>query len=151
DTSYNIAVDDLRQSVDRDLDAVYQDEAILGYQSAISSTWSWGVNATYRRMKNALDDVRINHTPCGYVGYNLWPIANPGKPLTIWGNEDIGCDTEGWITIDTSVDGYEFGGSDTVSGYFTPKRDYKSVEFQIDRAWDGKWSFNASYLWSKLS
>lgn len=151
DTSYNVSVDDLRQSVDRDLDAVYQDEAILGFQSAIDQAWSWGVNATYRRMKNALDDVRINHTPCGYVGYNLWPIANPGKPLTIWGDESIGCDTEGWITIDTSVDGYEYGGSDQVTGYFTPKREYKGLEFQIDRAWDGKWSLNASYLWSKLT
>ncbi|HET9048164.1 MAG TPA: TonB-dependent receptor [Chiayiivirga sp.] len=150
DTSYNIIADDLRQSVDRDLDAVYQDEAILGFQSAIDQAWSWGVNATYRRMKNALDDVRINHTPCGPVGYNLWPIANPGKPLTIWGNEDIGCASEGWITIDTSTDGYEMSGSGNVVGYFTPKREYKALEFQIDRAWDGKWSMNASYLWSKL-
>lgn len=151
DTNYNVAVDDLRQSVDRDLDAVYQDEAILGFQSAISQTWSWGVNGTYRRMKNALDDVRINHTTCGPVGFNLWPIANPGKPLTIWGDESIGCATEGWITIDTSSDGYRAGGSGNVMGYFEPKREYKAVEFQIDRAWDGKWSFNASYLWSKLT
>ncbi|WP_202840809.1 TonB-dependent receptor [Luteimonas saliphila] len=149
DTSYNVSVNDLRQSVDRDLDAVYQDEAILGYQAMLSQAWSWGVNATYRRMKNALDDVRINHTPCGPVGFNLWPIANPGKPLTIWGDESIGCETEGWITIDTSQDGYRMGGSGQVVGYSEPKRSYKSVELQIDRAWDGKWAFNASYIWSK--
>ncbi|MCD9027708.1 TonB-dependent receptor [Luteimonas sp. BDR2-5] len=149
DTTYNVSAADLRQSVDQDLDAVYQDEAILGFQSAISQAWSWGVNATYRRMKNALDDVRINHTPCGPVGYNLWPIANPGKPLTIWGDASIGCETEGWITIDTSQDGYIKGGSGEVVGYFEPKRTYKSLELQIDRAWDGKWAFNASYLWSK--
>ncbi len=150
DTSYNIGVDDLRQSVDRDLDAVYQDEAILGFQSAIDQAWSWGVNATYRRMKNALDDVRINHTTCGPVGFNLWPIANPGQPLTIWGDESIGCDTEGWITIDTSTNGYRMGGTGQVVGYYTPKREYQGLEFQIDRAWDGKWSLNASYLLSKL-
>ncbi|QDH69857.1 TonB-dependent receptor [Marilutibacter alkalisoli] len=149
DDSYNISAGDLRQSVDRDLDAVYQDEAILGFQSALSQAWSWGVNATYRRMKNALDDVRINHTPCGPVGFNLWPIANPGKPLTIWGDASIGCETEGWITIDTSRDGYIKGGSGEVVGYSEPKRTYKALEFQIDRAWDGKWGFNASYLWSK--
>ncbi|GGK07743.1 TonB-dependent receptor [Luteimonas terricola] len=149
DTNYNVSVGDLRQSVDRDLDAVYQDEAILGYQGMLSQTWSWGVNATYRRMKNALDDVRINHTPCGPVGYNLWPIANPGKPLTIWGDSSIGCDTEGWITIDTSKDGYIMGGSGQVVGYSEPERTYKSIELQIDRAWDEKWAFNASYIWSK--
>ncbi|WP_024891639.1 TonB-dependent receptor [Luteimonas huabeiensis] len=149
DTSYNVTVNDLRQSVDADLDAVYQDEAILGYQAMLSPAWSWGVNATYRRMKNALDDVRINHTPCGPVGGNLWPIANPGKPLTIWGDASIGCETEGWITIDTSRDGYMKGGSGEVVGYSEPKRTYRSVELQIDRAWDGKWAFNASYIWSK--
>lgn len=149
DTSYNISAGDLRQSVDADLDAIYQDEAILGFQQMINTAWSWGVNATYRRMKNALDDVRINHTPCGPVGFNLWPIANPGKPLTIWGDESIGCETEGWITIDTSKDGYIKGGSGEVVGYSEPKRTYKSVEFQLDRAWDEKWAFNASYIWSK--
>src|SRR5690554_842467 len=151
DTSYNVEVGDLRQSVDQDLDAVYQDEAILGFQAMLSQAWSWGVNATYRRMKNALDDMRINHTPCGPVGYNLWPIANLGKPLTIWGDASIGCDTEGWITIDTSRDGYIKGGSGEVVGYSEPKRTYKSIELQIDRAWDGVWAFNASYIWSKLS
>ncbi|PJK10369.1 energy transducer TonB [Lysobacteraceae bacterium NML08-0793] len=149
DSSYNISVADLRKSVDKDLDAVYQDELILGYQSMLSEAWSWGVNASYRRMHNALDDVRINHTPCGPVGRNLWPIANPGKPLTIWGDASIGCANEGWITIDTAQDGYRKGGSGEVVGYFEPKRTYRSLELQIDRAWDGKWAFNASYLWSK--
>ncbi|KAF1694591.1 TonB-dependent receptor [Pseudoxanthomonas koreensis] len=149
DDQYNLPVDDLRQSVDRDLDAVYQDELILGFQQMINQAWSWGVNATYRRMPNAMDDIRINHTPCGPVGYNLWPIGNPGEKLTIWGNDDIGCATEGWITVDTSKDGYIKGGSGEVVGYSDPKRTYTSVEFQIDRAWDDKWAFNASYLWSK--
>ncbi|UBB25312.1 TonB-dependent receptor [Pseudoxanthomonas japonensis] len=149
DTSMNAGGGDLRQSVDRDLEAVYQDEAILGFQSMIDQAWSWGVNATYRRMTRALDDVRINHTPCGPVGFNLYPIANPGETLTIWGDESIGCETEGWITIDTSKDGYIKGGSGEVVGYSDPKRTYKAVEFQIDRAWDGKWALNVSYLWSK--
>lgn len=148
DTQFNLSVADLRKSVDRDIDAVYQDEAILGFQSAISQAWSWGVNATYRRMPNALDDIRINHTPCG-PSPTLFPIGNPGEPLTIWGDSSIGCATPGWITIDTSRDGYMKQGSNEVIGYSEPRRTYKSVEFQLDRAWDGKWAFNASYLWSK--
>ncbi|HVK51616.1 MAG TPA: TonB-dependent receptor [Pseudoxanthomonas sp.] len=148
DTSMNAGGGDLRQSVDRDLDAVYQDEAILGFQSMIDQAWSWGVNATYRRMTRALDDVRINHTPCGPTGA-FFPIANPGETLTIWGDESLGCETEGWITIDTSKDGYRKPGSLEVIGYSDPKRTYKAVEFQLDRAWDGKWAVNISYLWSK--
>lgn len=149
DDQFNLPVDDLRQVVDRDIDAVYQDELILGFQQAISQAWSWGVNGTYRRMTNAMEDIRINHTPCGPVGFSLFPVGNPGEKLTIWGDESIGCETEGWITIDTSKDGYIKSGSGEVVGYSDPKRTYKSVEFQLDRAWDGKWGFNASYLWSK--
>ncbi|GAB3509468.1 carboxypeptidase regulatory-like domain-containing protein [Pseudoxanthomonas daejeonensis] len=148
DDSFNLPVDDLRQSVDRDMDAVYQDELILGFQQMINQAWSWGVNATYRRMPNAMDDIRINHTPCGPTS-TLWPIGNPGDPLTIWGTTAMGCAQDGWITIDTSSDGYIKGGSGEVIGYSDPKRTYTAVEFQIDRAWDDKWAFNASYLWSK--
>lgn len=149
DTSMNTGSGDLRQSVSRDIDAVYQDEVILGFQSMINQAWSWGVNATYRKMDRAIDDIRINHTPCGPVGKSLWVVGNGGGDVTIWGDKSIGCATDGWITIDTSKDGYIKGGSGEVVGYKKPKRTYKAVEFQIDRAWDDKWMFNASYLWSK--
>lgn len=157
DDQFNIDASDTRKTVDRDLDAVYQDEAILGFQQALGPAWSWGVNATYRRMPNAMEDIRINHTPCGPVRpvgssalpSSLFPVGNPGEPLTIWGDASIGCATAGWITIDTSRDGYITQGSNRVVGYSDPKRTYKSVELQLDRAWDGKWAFNASYLWSK--
>mgnify|MGYP001291938220 FL=1 len=148
DTSMNISAADTRQSVDRDLKAVYQDEAILGFQQMINQAWSWGVNATYRRMENDLGDIRINAL-CGVRHGNLWPIANPGDKLTIWGTQAQGCAQDGWVTIDTSKEGYITAGSNRIIGYKDPKRTYKAVEFQIDRAWDDKWAFNASYLWSK--
>ncbi|HEU4773491.1 MAG TPA: TonB-dependent receptor [Lysobacter sp.] len=148
DTSMNTGSGDLRKSVDRDIEAVYQDEFILGFQTMINDAWSWGVNGTYRKMDRALDDIRINHTPCGPTG-TLWPIGNPGESLTIWGDAKMGCATDGWITIDTSKDGYRKSNGEVI-GYSKPERTYKAVEFQIDRAWDDKWMFNASYLWSKL-
>lgn len=149
DTDLNISVGDLRQSVDRDLDAVYQDEFILGFQSMINQAWSWGVNATYRKMEGALDDVRINAL-CGVRHGTLFPIANPSEELTLWGTTAMGCAQDGWVTIDTSKEGYITAGSNRIIGYKEPRRTYKAVEFQIDRAWDDKWAFNASYLWSKL-
>ncbi|MCX7563236.1 TonB-dependent receptor [Xanthomonadaceae bacterium XH05] len=144
DDSWNLS----NEPVDRDLDAVYQDEAILGFQRMIDQSWSWGVNATYRRMPNAMDDVRINAL-CGVRHGNLWPIANPGEMLTLWGTTALGCAQDGWVTIDTSREGYMTAGSDRIIGYAKPKRTYKAIEFQIDRAWDDTWAFNASYLWSR--
>lgn len=148
DTSANISVADLRQSIDRDLDAVYQDEAILGFQAMINDAWSWGITGTYRKMENALDDMRINAL-CGVRHGNLWPVANPGDKLTLWGTQAQGCAQDGWVTIDTSKEGYITTGSNRIIGYSKPERTYKAVEFQIDRAWDDKWAFNASYIWSK--
>ena len=138
------APDDVRTAVARDLKQVFQDEFILGFQQAITNTWSYGVNATYREVTRAVEDARINHVEgCPWYSGD-WPIINPGEEVTLW------CpDTEDWVTFDSSEDGYIALGSDAIMGYKKPKRTYKAVEFQLDRAWDGKWAFNASYLWSK--
>jgi hypothetical protein len=139
------APDDVRTAVARNLKQVYQDEYILGFQQAINQTWSYGVNATYRKMTRAVEDANIRHVEgCdSYLGSN-WPIINPGEKTTLW------CpDTNDWVSFDSSKDGYLTSGSNIVMGYKKPRRTYKAVELQIDRAWDGKWSFNASYLWSK--
>ena len=139
------APEDMRTSVARDLKQVYQDEFILGFQQMLNQAWSWGVNATYREVTRAVEDVRINHVDgCPWYSGD-WPIMNPGETTTLW------CPTTNdWVTFDSSEDGYEALGSGAVMGYKRPKRTYKAVEFQVDRAWDDKWSFNASYLWSKL-
>ena len=137
------APDDPRSVVARDLEMVYQDEYILGFQQAINQAWSYGVNATYRKVSNAVEDVRINILP-GCPGYSEFPILNPGEVNTLW------CEATGeYVTIDTAVTGYVASGSGAIHGYKKPVRTYKAVEVQLDRAWDDKWSFNASYLWSK--
>ena len=143
------APDDVRIEVARDLKMVFQDEYILGFQKAIDSAWSYGINATYRKVNRAVEDTRINHIagcPDYFVNDSAsgFPIINPGEEVTLW------CETQGeYVTFDSSEDGYIASGSGEIHGYKRPKRTYKAVEFQLDRAWDGKWAFNASYLWSK--
>ena len=138
------APDDVSTAVARDLKQVFQDEYIIGFQQAINQEWSWGVNATYRKVTRAVEDMRINHVEgCPWYSGD-WPILNPGETNTLW------CpDTEEWVTFDSSEDGYRATGSGIIMGYKKPRRTYKAVEFQVDRAWDDKWSFNFSYLWSK--
>jgi hypothetical protein len=159
-------VGDLRSEVDHDMDQVYQDELILGFQQQLDQTWSWGVRGIYRKLHNAIDDINITATHCGRVGSN-WVMANPGEDVTIWGDTDCDGVDDGYVTIDTAKGGYwtendnyqytdgewdyvnSTGGSQR--GWVKPKRTYKALEFQIDRAWDDKWSFNASYTlsWSE--
>ena len=135
---------DMRTAVANNLKQVFQDEFILGFQQALNPAWSWGVNATYREVTRAVEDARINHVDgCPWYSGD-WPIINPGETTTLW------CpDTQDWVTFDSSRDGYIALGSNLVMGYKKPKRTYKALEFQLDRAWNDKWAFNASYLWSK--
>ena len=88
-------VGDLRGEVDQDMDPVYQDELILGFQSMIDDKWSWGVRGIYRKLNNAIDDMEITSTgivcdgePVG-VGFVM---GNPGEPLTVF--TDTNCDGE---------------------------------------------------------
>lgn len=138
------APDDVRTAVARDIKQVFQDEFILGFQQAINEAWSYGVNATYRKVTRAVEDARINHVEgCPWYSGD-WPIINPGERTTLW------CPTtNNWVSFDSSKDGYRASGSGAIMGYKKPRRTYKAVEFQLDRAWDDKWAFNASYLWSR--
>jgi hypothetical protein len=147
---------DLRSEVDADMDQVYQDELILGFQQQLSAAWSWGVRGIYRKLHNAIDDMEISATAqCGEDGYIGWVMANPGSKVTVWGDTDCDGEADGYLTVDTSKEGWAMYDSDGnylgQRGWTKPKRDYKALEFQIDRAWDDHWSFNGSYTlaWSK--
>jgi outer membrane receptor for ferrienterochelin and colicin len=149
-------VGDLRSEVDHDMDSVYQDEAILGFQQAITDKWSWGVSGTYRKLHNAIDDMEISATgKCGPNGYIGWVMANPGKKVTVWGDTNCDGTADGWVNVDTSKEGWAMfdaeGNYLGQRGWKKPKRTFGSVEFQVDRAWDDKWAFNASYTlsWSR--
>jgi hypothetical protein len=159
-------VGDLRSEVDADMDPVYQDELILGFQQVLSQTWSWGVRGIYRKLNNAIDDINITATHCGRVG-STWVMANPGEDVTIYGDTDCDGVDDGYLTIDTAEAGYwteadnyqfidgewEYVDSTPTGqrGWEKPRRTYKAVELQLDRAWDDKWAFNASYTlsWSE--
>ncbi|MEP7186755.1 MAG: carboxypeptidase regulatory-like domain-containing protein [Rhodanobacter sp.] len=144
-------VGDLRAEVDHNMDPVYQDEAILGFQQMINNSWSWGVSGTYRRLHNAIDDMEITATPqCGGDGYIGYVMANPGKKVTVYGDTNCDGTPDGYLTVDTSKEGWALYDSDGnyvgQRGWVKPKRTYAALEFQLDRAWDDKWSMNASYV-----
>ncbi|HDS1559142.1 TPA: TonB-dependent receptor [Stenotrophomonas maltophilia] len=143
------SVPDLRAEVNRDMDPVYQDEAILGFQQMINEAWSVGASVTYRRLHNAIDDMNITATgQCGAID-SVWIMGNPGRSNTVWGDTNCDGSNDGWISIDTSKEGWALYDDDGnyvgQRGWVKPKRDYKALELQVDRAWDGKWGFNASY------
>ena len=153
-------VGDLRGEVDKDMDPVYQDELILGFESMIDDKWSWGVRGIYRKLNNAIDDMEImSNGVCPATGsrsdpgYQGWVMANPGDPVTIFTDTDCDGERDAYVTIDTGHKGWIWPGAtyEGEVGWSEPKRTYEAIEFMIDRAWDSRWSMNASYTlsWSK--
>ncbi|RNF85397.1 TonB-dependent receptor [Montanilutibacter psychrotolerans] len=145
-------VGDLRAEVDSDMDPVYQDELILGYQSMIDEKWSWGVRGIYRKLHNAIDDMFItsNGILCGGEPSEIgWVMANPGENVTVYTDTNCDGESDGYVTIDTSTAGWALYDHDGnylgERGWSKPRRDYKALELTLDRAWDDTWSFNASY------
>jgi hypothetical protein len=149
------SVGDLRGEVDQDMDPVYQDELILGFQSMIDEKWSWGVRGIYRKLHNAIDDMEITSTGIVCDGEPVgagFVMGNPGQPLTILTDTNCDGENDALVTIDTARAGWamfdEDGNYIGDVGYPKPKRDYKALEFMVDRAWDERWSFNATYTLS---
>lgn len=148
-------VGDLRGEVDKDTDAVYQDEFLLGFQSMIDDHWGWGARGIYRKLHNAIDDMELtsNGILCdgepGSIGYVM---GNPGRNVTVYTDTNCDGDNDGYVTIDTSRAGWALYDDDGnyvgERGWTQPKRTYKALELQLDRAWDGQWSMNASYTLS---
>ena len=148
-------VGDLRGEVDADMDPVYQDELILGFQSMIDDKWSWGVRGVYRKLNNAIDDMQITSTGIFCNGQPTsagWVMANPGEAVTIYSDTNCDGESDGWVTVDTARGGWAMydraGNYLGDAGYTKPKRTYKALELMVDRAWDDRWSFNAVYTLS---
>lgn len=140
-------VGDLRGEVDANMEQVYQDEFILGFQSMIDDKWAWGVRGIYRKLNHAIDDMQITYN--GYCEVDNFVMGNPGEDLTFYTDTDCDGENDAFVTIDTSKEGwalYDDDGNFVGSrGWEKPKRSYRALEFMIDRAWDDRWSFNASY------
>jgi hypothetical protein len=148
-------VGDLRGEVDADMDPVYQDELILGFQSMIDDKWSWGVRGIYRKLNDAIDDMEITSTGIVCDGQPVgagFVMGNPGQPLTLFTDTNCDGENDGFVTIDTDRAGWAMFDADGNyigdEGYAKPKRTYKALEFMVDRAWDDRWAFNATYTLS---
>jgi hypothetical protein len=148
-------IGDLRGEVDKDIDPIYQDELILGFQTMIDDKWSWGVRGIYRKLHNAIDDMTISSTGIVCDGEPVSAgsvVGNPGRPITLFTDTNCDGENDAYVTIDTAHAGWALFDDDDnyvgEMGYSKPKRDYKALELMIDRAWDDKWSMNASYTLS---
>ncbi|MDV6329008.1 TonB-dependent receptor [Idiomarina sp. Sol25] len=133
-------VPDTRSIVDQDLDPMYQDEYILGYEAAFAENWSWGIRGIRRELNGAIDDMEISAYLDDTYGCHAasYILGNPGEVATL--GADTNCDGQLNETIDVDL---------AEVGYPVGERSYNAVELTLAKAWDGKWFMNASYTWSQ--
>ena len=150
----------------KNLDPMYQDEFILGFQKQLNDNFSLGVRGIYRELKAAIDD------NCDYAAV----LNAPGSPFTF--DPDIGfwVDDEGNYPALPFIDGTNTGfpycrmfnpGEDAVfetdfygDGNLTTvtvpgetlsppaKRTYTAVEFFFDASWENLF-LQGNYTYAK--
>jgi len=141
-------IKDPRTIVNQDLDPMYQDEFILGYQFQLNEYWSFGIKGVYRDLKSTLEDVAVDAALNAYAaangytdfeagGFDYYVLTNPGNDIKM--AVDFG-DGAGLTDIVLAKDDL---------GYPKGKRTYKALELTAERAFDEDWYIKASYVWAE--
>ncbi|WP_448567174.1 TonB-dependent receptor [Thalassotalea ganghwensis] len=147
------------ETVNADLDPMYQDEYILGFEQVLADNWSWGIKGTYRNLGSSLEDIAIDAgfnsmierefgsscTACS--GFHYYVLTNPGQDVTITTDpdnkrNDDGTYTNGPLPLDT----YTITADEL--GYPEAERQYAAVDVTLGRAWNDDWMYSFTYTWS---
>ncbi|CAN5364758.1 TonB-dependent receptor [soil metagenome] len=129
------------------------DEYSFGVERRFGPRIKLGLNFTYRKLGEVLEDVAIDQAAlayctsqgfsaddCGqiYTGFSQYVLVNPGKDASI---QLLGLPDGTTPVVDFTA---------AQLGYPKAKRTYKAVTFTFDREFDGKWSLSGSYTWASL-
>jgi hypothetical protein len=144
------AIPDPRGVVDNNLEPMYQDEYILGYQQMLNENWTVGIRGIYRDLKAGMDDI------CNYDEPYNWAIANgytPDEADAIGSAVNHCFLTNPGNNLSANVD---FGGEDLevveipadALGFPKAKRTYKAVELLLEGRYDN-WFMQASYTYAE--
>lgn len=142
-------VKDTLSIVDANISPMYQDEFIVGYQTAVGQNWSVGIRGIYRNLGSTIEDVAIDAALNKYAvekgydtlygfdahGFDYYVLTNPGNPMTV--SIDFGSGTAEKVTLPVAD-----------LGYPESVRKYYALELFAERLWDGKWYGSFNYTWS---
>ena len=129
----------------------YQDEYILGFDKKLGDSWTYGAKATYRNLRNAIDDIgdkvsiinkmnKLGIDPATY-DTSVMPgsyLINPGKNTTFYVRKLDGGYYE--VPMDWKQD---FGFNTNL------KRHYYAMNLYLEHPFDGKWFARFDYLYSR--
>jgi len=133
---------------DINLKPMSQDEFIIGFQKAVAKGVYAGVKYTNRQLNDGMDDwcdpesfgkwmVSKGYTNFDYHTMASCQLINPGRDVT--------------LMVDANNDGKLVKMTMPAAEIGMPalKRQYDSVEFSLEKPFDGKWGGTATYTWSR--
>lgn len=139
-------------TVSKNLKPQSVDEWVLGVERSLGNRIRVGLFGQYRKLNQSLEDVAIDAAVrsycdangiagCGetWTGFHQYVLVNPGASQTITLSDPVAGETD-LRTVDFTA---------AQLGYPKAKRTYKAITATFDRDFDGVWSLNASYTWSK--
>jgi hypothetical protein len=147
----------------QNLQPMYQDEFILGFQAQLTDHITGGVRGIYRNLKQAIDDFcddRVVHQWAIDNGFGAtYDYANPDHPFCVLYNPGSDLDRYVDVNSDGTLEHVVVGADEVwAAGELgqeglaklgpKAKRTYKALEFFAEGHYD-KFFWQASYTWAK--
>lgn len=131
------------------------DEYILGFERRIGRRIRVNVFGTYRDLNQSLEDAAVNGAISRYCVQNN--IAGCTGPYNANANQQyilINPGSSATFTLDRNINGESTPRTITLTpeqlGLNRAERHYRAMTFQVSREFDGVWSADFSYTYSKL-
>ena len=126
------------------LKAQYQDEYILGFDKQLNSAWTYGAKATYRSLKNEIDDtcnIELFTAKAESLGLDTANLRgcyffNPGRGATFQVPDGNG----GYGEMSFTKEELDFPQA---------KRNFYALNLYLDHPFDGTWWGRVDYTYSK--
>lgn len=118
----------------------YEDEYILGYQQQLRPDLSVEIRGIFRYQGRVLEDVQftpLEATQNYYYGTNY---GYPYDPFPAFGIAPFG----EYVLANPDEN------TPASAGFPDPKRDYKAVEFSVNKTFSNNWAMTANYRYSQL-
>lgn len=137
---------DTTAAIAANLKATRESEFLVGYDQKVGN-WTLGINFTHRNLDRSAEDVAIDAAVLNYcqqaglsgcastwTGFHQYTIVNPGSDVTV---NLLG------------QDGRQVKFTAAQLGYPKAKRTYDAVTLTARKDWNGRYSLNLAYTWSK--
>jgi len=125
-------VPDPKATVDANIDPMYQDEAMVGIESAITDKTVLGIKYIDRRLVRAVEDSSFVDANNNFSYF----LFNPGQSVTLYADTDN----------DGVAEQLYYSPSDLAMP--DARRKYRAVEFTVDHSFSRDFQGGASYTWS---